>query len=1418
MRRRRLPPFLVHGAWPLLLAASAVPAQEAPAIRSARDARDLFVRGWVLQDRNADDVVDFIHARILVPPAPTQAEAVAAANIAARLGYETAAANLDLLETDAAGARWSTPAIVVREGDRTAGARGLAPGEGALTHLPADARYGAGGLRVEGADATGLMAAAEYLSSRYPSIGSLGGASFTDLADRLGRFLAQAGVTGGEVTLERIVVAANRRGIARVVASVRVPDTTALRRAADALRADSAAARAGAAPDSARRLRRADLDLPDLHRTDVRLVAPGAERVVRLIPARPWESRPAADWTARDIADFSLADLYTIRGLYRDSNQDRIPDRTEAWLAVGGGAATGALVDLATRIGLESAGMRLPFAAPAREDDRPESAGFPIVHGVDAYAIRRLREEGRLQATSAETGSGFIEFVRRGFGGRNGLVISGADERGLEAVTEYVAGRMPWLWEPGKGNWELADVETEVRRFFQARETPGQTALALYKLRTWLDRLAGRHIDSLSVEIATRETPEGLDRHVLSLLRQRFPSARSTVSSYATGFGVGREVFTQDFELPWEVEEFRRVFRAEALPRITATGRGRIEVRLSEPPEIRARLAEEIRRELAGRGVAGAAFEIHVLSAYKQGYSWLSDVILPRLRGQPIARIEITYHNLRDSKEVRWQSVVSHTRWLQEIYPIDAVLARELGIPDSAVVFQATQQARPIYRVRALGVTGAVILDETFDPKYVVRPYFDLFPEYDSVRVTTGWARVEVDGATVLDRRIATDPESFWDRFQTETYGRIIDHVMEVQDGRVSPANAPYFDELRIDLAMSEPNHRIGIDEEVISSLEALHEDIYFETLTLFDLIGNRYGVGALNFAGRILPWIRPDGAGAPGHARVTLTGKERGVPELVLTWRERGREPVRERYPLSPLPAAAPRLRAARVRAGEEGVATLLFEVAAVDSVDRYAEMRDRGREEQIDRTLLAVPTLEGMAAEIAGLHGEGILLDALSFDRIDSLDFRFVLEDSTSTFSRRASVSRSRGPRATRNPVLLARGYRWNGEPIVQWDTPIPPAENDSILARLATFPGVHVYFLTKSFLGHDVFAADFLPPHEARWISQAKLNALKPTVIFSGRQHANEVSSTSHILKLGERLVTDTAWSRLLRKVNVVLHPITNPDGAQLAYEMQRVNPDFMLHAGYLGALGVDATSGSGSADPIYPESKARPELQETWLPDVFMNMHGYPSHEWVQYFAGYSAWVRGRAGAQRSWWAPRGWFVPGFSWVDDDRYPELEQAQFALLDSIGMAITGVADVDAVNRRLYARYAKYGRQDVENFREDFRNGILVYRALRGRPATGGAGGAPAATGGSAANPRINWFSITTEAPDETARGAWLDLVARAGIAHSSAIVRYLANGTRTIETANAEFDGAVVRSAARKRPVLPPTPAATTGRDPD
>ena len=126
--------------------------------------------------------------------------------------------------------------------------------------------------------------------------------------------------------------------------------------------------------------------------------------------------------------------------------------------------------------------------------------------------------------------------------------------------------------------------------------------------------------------------------------------------------------------------------------------------------------------------------------------------------------------------------------------------------------------------------------------------------------------------------------------------------------------------------------------------------------------------------------------------------------------------------------------------------------------------------------------------------------------------------------------------------------------------------------------------------------------------------------------------------------------------------------------------------------------------------------------------------------------------------------------------------------------------------MNRRFYARYAKYGRQDVDNFREYFRNGILVNQSLRGRPLSGGGGAAAAIGAASAGSPRVTYFSVTTEAPDETARGDWLDLVATAGLAHSSALVRYMATGQNRIERENAEFEEFVTRSVFRKKPVIP------------
>jgi hypothetical protein len=349
------------------------------------------------------------------------------------------------------------------------------------------------------------------------------------------------------------------------------------------------------------------------------------------------------------------------------------------------------------------------------------------------------------------------------------------------------------------------------------------------------------------------------------------------------------------------------------------------------------------------------------------------------------------------------------------------------------------------------------------------------------------------------------------------------------------------------------------------------------------------------------------------------------------------------------------------------------------------------------------------------------------------------------------------------------------------------------------MSTFPQATVYKAGESYLGRDIWAMDLTAPSQGSHWSQAKATTLKPTVIYSGRQHANEVSATSHVLRLAELLLTDPAYENVLDKVNVVVHPITNADGAQLAHDLALITPNHMLHAAYLGSLGVDVTRGAGDEDPIYPESKVRPRLWREWLPDLFLNPHGYPSHEWVQVFSEYAAWVRTRATESRNWWGMRGWFMPGFSYIDDPEFPDHKAAAFEIRDRITDKINGDSEVRALNNRAYDRYRRYTYAwDSDNFKLDFTNDVLIYSSIKGSRADGG---------GTMSNPRVTIWSGTTEAPDETAFGDWLELVARAGLEWDKALLEYLLEGNHVIERTHGQHDTAVSIKLHRPRPAKPP-----------
>ena len=223
--------------------------------------------------------------------------------------------------------------------------------------------------------------------------------------------------------------------------------------------------------------------------------------------------------------------------------------------------------------------------------------------------------------------------------------------------------------------------------------------------------------------------------------------------------------------------------------------------------------------------------------------------------------------------------------------------------------------------------------------------------------------------------------------------------------------------------------------------------------------------------------------------------------------------------------------------------------------------------------------------------------------------------------------------------------------GEAIVTTRDIISPDMAGDIVRRLSALDGVRGYVGGRSYEGRDVPVLELFLPFE-KYVSLPRLVTLKPTLQAVARQHANEVSSTNYLLRFAELLARDPATREALKKMSFVFEPMENPDGAELAFAMQKNEPFHSLHAGRYGALGVDMGYQTG-AKPLLPEAAVRTRLYDRWVPDVFLNLHGYPSHEWVQPFSNYTPYLF------RDYWIPKGWFAY-FKALSLPLYPEHREA--------------------------------------------------------------------------------------------------------------------------------------------------------------
>jgi hypothetical protein len=1347
-----------------------------------------------VRDTNGDGLADIIAARIIVPDRPAPEDIQAAANIAGRFGFETTAATLPIVLRESEVRQPTAMVLPVMVGRQNTVAQRLAergvidiknlkPGQG-IVAMVASPLGGPDGVAVVGGDDEGTLNAANVLASRLPRLWSMSGITLPAIEEQALRYLQAKGITASDATVDSIIVDSDRRGIAAVNVRVQI-------QASDAARAVKAFEEVDAAHRRGQEIK--TLNFANAALTSIELYA-RSERVGRalvhrsglntraltppidpdeLAPDSPGErGRPgdAPPAQAPPGKTFDLANAYSLDGWYGDGYTDLIPDRTDTSIIISRATDAFGAAHIAARLGLETTGMTLPIT---KTDDKVRDAArepSPILVGRTNDLTQRLIKIGKARLDDLQPGEGAVQIVPKAFGNATATVIAGADDAGTEAAALYLARRAPYLWEIQRGAPSFEDLSTQVSKFLQARSGASQASQALGELDEVLNTLKGKTIESFEAKLFLEAANPALDQFITERITNAAKPAAVKVASQGRNEPV--PVFDDKLDIAWEVDEFWAKMRADVLPQVKAGARVEIEARLSEPPEVRRELAEKVRAELTKAGASNP--RVRVLSAYKQGFLWLTEEVIPQLKGKAVKSVRIKVAKFEPDFSKKYKFYTVPTRWLHELYPVDEIFRRDLGLAFDAFQMELVDNPKEIYSFEAFDPAGKLVHQASFSPKIVEREYLDKFPGWSRVQVTTGWLMATVDGKSVADLRIATDPERFWDHYQAKILPRIYDYVMKTTENRPLPDKQPFHRDLDVEVWMSEPDFRIGVDEELISSLEALHEDLYFVTLDFFDAMGRTTVRRRLAAPGKVFPIIYPSRPGQAGESRILYSGNASAKPKLEISYKEKGVEkPTRITRELTKIDTSAP------------------VALRAVVKSDRVSEIEVRVEAKDDREAGRAVDALDWLAK----LQAAGIYREALSFEHVDRLAVVVGLKEVN---TRR--VIRHTGACEPSN-VRLASGQP--KLPLVTWDHVIGPDESEEIIKKLAAYPEVKAYRAGRSYRGRDISVLEITLPTPGELISVAKYTAYKPTIFITGRQHANEVSSTSHILRLAELLATDSSYKEILKKVNVILHPVENPDGAQMAYELQKLTPTHMLHAGRYSALGMDVGSQVGQPDPLLPESLVRNSIWRKWLPDIYLNPHGYPSHEWVQQFAGYVP------PGFRSYLSTRGWYT-NTGGLRDPRYPFHGQATDAIRDAIVREINSHADVREMNLRSYARYRRwaYGFAPYIYNQEIYKDTAIYHTD----PESGEPSGSRRANtgGGRTMNgwPQVTYFSGSTEAPDETAQGEWLNLVTKAGFSYLMASVKYLRDGEYRVERIADEGQrDSVSLTVLRVRPVMPP-----------
>src|SRR5699024_4611966 len=303
------------------------------------------------------------------------------------------------------------------------------------------------------------------------------------------------------------------------------------------------------------------------------------------------------------------------------------------------------------------------------------------------------------------------------------------------------------------------------------------------------------------------------------------------------------------FQDTWEAEgEVSELYHYINQLEATSEDSLMINAYISEPVDIRMDIKEFIKSKYP-------LASVRVRSAFKPGFFWLTEEILPELKSLD----NIDSITIRCLKESRPQGLELPIRWIQEIYPVDEIFSQELNLETDLIDFELVENLDTTYEIVVHSEKGDILFQSDINIPVSKVPYVD---EGKYSYPTTSYLSVERHGEQLFETTIQTDRE----RFYTYYLENVLTKLWNKIDFRDDDHGflKPLLDRIEIEVEMSEEEIKLPVAEERISSLEALHEDLYFNTLDYFIFKGEQTIGKGYTAPGGVYPLIKVKPGSSP--------------------------------------------------------------------------------------------------------------------------------------------------------------------------------------------------------------------------------------------------------------------------------------------------------------------------------------------------------------------------------------------------------------------------------------------------------------------------------------------------------------------------------------------------------------------------